>query len=259
MSIRVLVVDDEQLTRRSILDFLRDWKDVEIIGECVNGTAAVKAIRQHSPDLVFLDMQMPGMNGLEVVGAIGEENMPFTIFVTAHDKYAVKAFEANAVDYVLKPFGKERFQKAFSRAIERMGKGLPGGTSTQLQEVLNQLKRQEEYVDRIPITSNGRISFVRVEDISCLEAERNSVRILVGKQSFEIRDSLSALEQRLDPKHFLRIHRSTIVHLCKVKEVQPWFNGFHVVVLEDGRQLRMSRYQQDSLRRLMGHAPKVAR
>ena len=259
MSIRVLVVDDEHLARRSIVDFLRDWKDVDVIGECVNGTSAIKAIRQHSPELVFLDMQMPGMNGLDVMAVIGEENMPFTIFVTAHDKYAVKAFEANAVDYVLKPFGKERFQKAFSRAIERMGASSPGGTTSQLQRVINRLERQEDYIERIPVGANGRISFVRVEDISCLEAERNSVRILVGKQAFEIRDSLSALEQRLDPKHFLRIHRSTIVHLCKVKEVQPWFNGFHIVVLEDGRQLRMSRYQQDSLRRLMGHAPKVAR
>ena len=140
-----------------------------------------------------------------------------------------------------------------------MGQGPKKETSSQLQEVLNQLKRQEEYINRIAVTSNGRITFIRVEEISCFEAERNSVRILAGKQSFEIRNSLTALEQRLDPKHFVRIHRSTIVHLCKVKEVQPWFNGFHVVVLENGRQLRMSRYQQDSLKRLMGHAPRIAR
>jgi len=225
----------------------------------MNGTAAIKAIRQHSPDLVFLDVQMPGVDGFDVVTTIGEENMPLTIFVTAHDQYAVRAFEANAIDYILKPFGKERFGKALSRAIDRLGQGPKKETSSQLQEVLNQLKRQEEYINRIAVTSNGRITFIRVEEISCFEAERNSVRILAGKQSFEIRNSLTALEQRLDPKHFVRIHRSTIVHLCKVKEVQPWFNGFHVVVLENGRQLRMSRYQQDSLKRLMGHAPRIAR
>lgn len=253
MSIRVLIVDDEQLARRSIQGFLRDHDQVEVVAECVNGSTAVEAIERHQPDLVFLDMQMPGMTGLDVVSAIGEERMPATVFITAYDKYAVQAFDAHAVDYVLKPFGKERFNKAFGRALDRIKRTPTESHEPGWREALRKLCRQEEYLERIAVSSNGRVTFVKVEDVSYFEAERNSVRILAGKHEFEIRDSLASLEQKLDPKHFLRIHRSTIVHLCKVKEVHPWFNGFHVVVLEDGRQLRMSRYQHDGLKRLVGN------
>jgi two-component system LytT family response regulator len=253
MNIRVLIVDDEQLARRSIQGFLLDHDEAEVVAECFNGSTAVEAIERHRPDLVFLDMQMPGMTGLDVVSAIGEERMPATVFITAYDKYAVQAFDAHAVDYVLKPFGKDRFNKAFARALERIKRAPAESHQPEWREALRKLCRQEEYLERIAVPSNGRVTFVRVEDVSYFEAERNSVRIRAGKHEFEIRDSLTSLEQKLDPKYFLRIHRSTIVHLRKVKEIHPWFNGFHVVVLEDGRQLRMSRYQHEGLKRLLGN------
>jgi two-component system, LytTR family, response regulator len=251
--IRAIIVDDETLARRGISRLLKGHDDITVVSECADGTSAVAAIIAHAPDLVFLDVQMPEMTGFDVVAAVGEEHMPATIFVTAHDRYAIDAFEANAVDYLLKPFGRERFDKAVSRARSRLA-GQSNGTAGQLVQLLKQVRAQPAYADRVPVALNDRVVFVRAQDIDWIEADGNYARLYAGARVFEIRETLTALERSLDPRRFLRIHRSTIVNADRIIEVRPWFHGHHIVVLANGKELRLSRYQRESVERLLGHA-----
>jgi two-component system LytT family response regulator len=248
--IRALVVDDEPLARRSIRRFLDKGSGIELIGQCGDGKSAVEAIRATKPDLVFLDVQMPEMTGLDVIREIGPDAMPVTIFVTAYDRYAVHAFEANAIDYLLKPFGKQRFDLAVKRAKERVAGKL---NLADLRAVLASLEPDQArgvYLDRLTVSENGRILLINVSDIDWIAAAGNYAELHTGSRKYEVRQTLTSLEQKLNPREFLRIHRSTIVNVRQVKEIQPWFHGHHLVILQGGRELRMSRYQREVAKRL---------
>ncbi len=244
MSISALIADDESLARESIRRFLRRHPDIEVLQECSDGQSAAVAILEQQPQLVFLDIQMPELDGFEVIEQVGVDKMPATIFVTAYDQYALTAFDTNALDYLLKPFGRDRFDRALARARERLASRPDRELMQSLLQSIVKSAVQPSYVDRLPISQNGRIIFVKAADIQWIESAGNAAVLHVASGHYAIRDSLSALERSLNPKEFVRIHRSTIVNLHYVKEVHPWFHGYHVVLLENGRELRMSRYQR---------------
>ncbi|HLM81742.1 MAG TPA: LytTR family DNA-binding domain-containing protein [Terriglobales bacterium] len=250
MSIRALVVDDEPLARRAIRRFLGKHTGVDVIGECGDGESAVSAIRERKPDLVFLDVQMPEMDGFQVLSEVGANEMPVTIFVTAYDRYALRAFDANAVDYLLKPVGKERFERALTRAKRRISGELKPDEAQRILSSLRQLAAAQTYPERLAIPKNGRVLFVATKDIDWIEAEGNYVRLHVGNREHELRETLAGLEKKLNPAEFLRIHRSTIVNIQRIKEIQAWFHGHHRVLLENGTELRMSRYQREIARKV---------
>jgi two-component system LytT family response regulator len=253
VSIAVLVVDDEPIARHAIVRLLRDDPEVELLDECGDGASAVRAIRARSPDLVFLDIQMPAMSGMDVVAAVGAERMPATVFVTAFEQYAVRAFEANAVDYLVKPFGRERFAHALARAKARLAAGAAAGTamSARIAQALEALRRRDDYFERIPVRVDERIVFVDVDDIVWIKASRNTVLIHLSDRVHELRETLGALAERLDPRRFARIHRSAIINVRRVQAIHPWFNGYHVVTMDTGQKLRMSRYQHETFLRLV--------
>jgi two-component system LytT family response regulator len=257
MSLRVVIADDESLVRKSIRRFLRDH-DVEIVEDCEDGISALEAIRSKSPDLVFLDIQMPELTGMGVLEAIGEEKIPAIVIITAHANFAVDAYEFNVVDYLLKPFGKERFEKALSRVRQRIGVAddqLAENSPTKgkrVEKLLEHLLQQYEYVDRIPVPRNGRVFLVETRRIEWIEAKGNLLLLHCDGETYELRKPLSMLQKQLDPRSFIRIHRSTIVNVRFVREIQPWFNGHHIVMLKSGQQLRMSRYRHEGIQRLMG-------
>jgi two-component system, LytTR family, response regulator len=250
MSIRALVVDDEPLARRAIRRFVGKHAGVDVIGECGDGESAVRAIRERNPDLVFLDIQMPEMDGFQVLSEVGANKMPVTIFVTAYDRYALRAFDANAIDYLLKPIGKERFERALTRARQRIAVRLNDDDAHRIISSLERFVAARTYPGRLAIPKNGRVLFVATKDIDWIEAEGNYVRLHVGSREHEFRETLGGLEEKLNPSEFLRIHRSTIVNIQRIKEIQAWFHGHHRVLLEDGTELRMSRYQREIARKL---------
>lgn len=249
MPIRALIVDDEPLARRSIRRLLSGNGDVEVVGECGDGESAVKAIREKRPDLVFLDVQMPEISGFDVVRAVGTDVMPVTVFVTAYDRYAVSAFDADAIDYLLKPFGKERFARALTRARERIA-GQLNADGVRLALASFEAVHRPRYAERLTAVDKARIVFVNVDDIDWVAADGNYARIHTRDRTFAIRATLNGLEKQLDPGHFARIHRSTLVNVRRIREIQPWFHGHHVVILERGQQLRMSRYQREVAKQL---------
>lgn len=253
MSIRVLVVDDEPLARRAIVRLLADDPEIELLGECGDGVSAVKAIREQSPDLVFLDIQMPAITGLDVVATIGAERMPATVFVTAYEQHAVRAFEANAVDYLVKPFSRERFASTLLRARQRVSAatGTSAQATTQILQALDALRQRESYLQRIPVRVDEHVVLIDVADIVWIKAARNTLEIHLATKVHEHRGTMTALAERLDPKHFARVHRSAIVNIARVKTIHPWFNGHHVVTMDTGQQLRMSRYQNDAFLKLV--------
>ncbi|WP_411851270.1 LytR/AlgR family response regulator transcription factor [Stenotrophomonas sp. LGBM10] len=254
MTLAALVVDDEPIARHAIVRLLRDDPDIEIVGECGDGVSAVAAIRNQSPDLVFLDIQMPAINGMDVVATIGAGRMPATIFVTAYEQYAVKAFEANAVDYLVKPFSRERFATTLQRAKARLAAASThagAATSAQILQALDALRQREDYLQRIPVRVDEHVVLVAVDDIVWIKASRNTVEIHLADRVHELRETMTALAARLDPRHFARVHRSAIVNVRRVKAIHPWFNGHHVVTLDTGQQLRMSRYQNEAFLKLV--------
>ena len=252
MSIRALIVDDEPLARQRLLRLLRDEADVEVIGEAGDGGEAVAAIRAEKPDLVFLDVQMPVLDGFGVLEALGEENLPAVIFVTAYDRYALRAFEYNALDYLLKPFDRERFKKALERARAHLGGDKSDEEAQQLLGAAAEYKSEGAALERLVIKSSGRVFFLRVEEIDWIEAAGNYVRLHVGKEGHLLRDTMGSLEARLDPKRFLRIHRSTMVNIERIQELQPLFHGDYVVILRDGTQLNLSRSYRPRLNEFFG-------
>jgi two-component system LytT family response regulator len=246
-----LIVDDEPLARTALLRLLKRDRGISVVGQCGDGESAVQAIREKKPDLVFLDVQMPERNGFEVVEAVGVEEMPVTIFVTAFDRYAIRAFDANAVDYLLKPFAPERLERAVARARERW-QGHQDKQAAQRLFSLLSARHASDYAQRLTVASGGRIQFVAVEEIDWIEAEGNYARLHAGRKVYDVRETLQALMEKLDPRDFIRIHRSTIVNAHRIREVQPWFQGSHIVLLQSGEELRMSRYQREAVERLLG-------
>lgn len=252
--IRVLLVDDESLAREMLREMLQDDPQVTIVGESCNGREALEAIRTHSPDLIFLDVQMPELGGFEVLEALGKD-IPQVIFVTAYDQYAVRAFEVHALDYLLKPFDKERFDISWQRARTQLLRERDGGTDKQILALLEEMKAGNKYLERLVIKASGRIYFLETSEIDWIEAEGNYVSVHTGKKSHLLRETISSLEAQLDPRKFLRIHRSSIVRIDRIQELQPWFHGEYRIILQNGIQLTLSRNYRDKLHEALGKLP----
>jgi two-component system LytT family response regulator len=227
--VKVIIVDDEPLARRGIRVRLERIAGVEVVAECASGVDAVRAIRNHKPDVVFLDVQMPGMDGFAVVDEIGADDMPVTIFVTAYDTHAIRAFDASALDYLLKPIDDERFARAVDRARRRLAERR-GGASIETPAV-----------DRIIVRDRGSVFILTVDDVDWIAAEGDYVRVHTGGRGHLVRDTMASLESRLDPARFVRIHRSAIVNLSRVKEIRPHGDRDYLAVLRDGTRLKVSR------------------
>lgn len=250
-SIRVLVVDDEPHARRGMRSLLEAEADVSIVGEATDGAQAVARIKDRRPDLVFLDITMPGRSGLGVIDEVGAASMPRVIFVTAYAQYAIPAFDSNAVDYVLKPFTDERFRLAVQRArqqvhMERSSRAPgPGGGR------LTATRFEQGFLERFTLKDAGILKVFHVEQINWIEADEYYIKFYIGDARYMVRTTLSALEQQLPPHRFARIHRSTIVNVEQVVALEPLFQGDCTVVLKDGTRLRMSRRRRESLSRLI--------
>ena len=262
--LRVLVVDDEAPARRKLLRLLRQETDVEVLGEADGAEAAVAAIEKWRPDLVFLDVQMPGTDGFGVVRSLAAitagrgteasrenrgmaqswrsraEHLPRVIFVTAHDQYALQAFEVHAFDYLLKPVGEERFRAALDRVRAERAQA-SNGFASQLQGLLEQLQRERGYSERILVQENGRARFVAAREIAWVEADGNYVRVHCGAKTYTLRGTLESIKEVLDPKEFVRINRSSLVRIDAIRELVPWFHGEYRVMLEGATELRWSR------------------
>jgi two-component system LytT family response regulator len=251
MEIQTLIVDDEPLAREGVRMLLEGDPEVTAVHECADGRAAANAIIETKPDLVFLDVQMPEMNGFEVLGAVGVDRMPNTIFVTAYDKYALQAFEVHALDYLLKPYTNDRFFSALERAKVQIKLRDNNSLNGQLSALLTHLKRGGDRLERLVVKAAGRIFFVDVEEIDWIEAADTYVRLHVRRESYLVRGTMSGLEARLDPHMFLRIHRSTIVNTKRIKELQLLFHGEYVVTLQDGKQLTSGRSYRDKLQPIL--------
>ena len=249
---RTLIVDDEPLARERLRRLLEREPDIDLVGECSDGREAVAAIREKAPDLVFLDVQMPELNGFEVLEQLRRSPLPMVIFVTAYDQFALKAFEVHAVDYLLKPFDRERFQLALRRALDHVKRNQTGALNERLSALLSDLKLPPKYPDRLAIKSGGRVVFVQVDDIDWVEAADNYVELHVGAESHLHRETMADLEKMLPPEKFLRIARSTIVNVTRIKEMQPLFHGEYSVTLRDGTRLTLSRSYREKLNQLLG-------
>jgi two-component system LytT family response regulator len=252
--VRVLVADDEPLARERLRTLLarEDW--VDLVGECPNGIEAIDAIARLQPDLVLLDVQMPGANGFEVIEAVGAERMPLVVFVTAYDRYALRAFDVHALDYLLKPFDRERFHEALARARQHLERRGTGDIERRLLELVQDLKPTAQKLERFVIKSGGRVFFVRAEEIDWIEAAGNYVKLHVGTDTHLFRETMNGVEAQLDPDLFYRIHRSHIVNIERVKELQPWFNGEYVVFLRSGTRLTLSRGYREKLQQRIGRS-----
>lgn len=251
--IRALVVDDEPLAREMIREMLENDSEVEIVGECANGRDAVEAIRSSAPDLVFLDVQMPEIGGFEVLESLDPKATPHVIFVTAYDQYAVRAFEVHALDYLLKPYDRERFDAAWNRAKAQIKLDRTSRRDQDIIALLEELKAGPRYLERLVIKNGGRVFFLHVQDVYCIEAEGNYVRVYDNQKGYLLRETISSLEEQLDPKQFLRIHRSAIVKIDRIKEMQPWFHGEYRIIMENGKQLALSRNYRSNLQEAVGN------
>jgi two-component system LytT family response regulator len=251
MTARVVVADDEAVARRRLLRFLSERDDVEVVAECSGGRAAVEAINNLAPDVVLLDVQMPDLDGFDVLALLELERVPAIVFVTAHDQYALKAFDSAAVDYLLKPYEPERFNQAVDRAIRSSESASREDAEAQLRRLLNGIRAERQLptndlslgsrLDRFMVKRRDRTQFIRASDVDWLEADGNYIRLHVGTAQHLVRATIASCEDRLDPKMFVRTHRRFIVNIERIKEVQPWFGGDYVIVLQSGHKLRLSR------------------
>lgn len=247
--VRAIIVDDEPLARDCVRHALRGEPDVEVVAECADGDAAVQAIIRHDPDLVFLDIQMPGMSGFDVIGVVGVDRMPPVVFVTAYDEHAIRAFDVHALDYVLKPFDDARF----SEAVQHARRFLEAGADAELRERIRGLIAERRgngddgWTTRIMVRIRDRIRIVHVDEVDWFESAGNYVRIRAGRETFLIRRTLASLAETLDPARFVRIHRTTIVNLDRIRELRPAAGGDYVAILEDGSERRVSRAYRDRL------------
>jgi two-component system LytT family response regulator len=251
MPIRALIVDDEPLARKRIAQFLEEHAEIMVVGECADGVEAVQAIENLAPDLIFLDVQMPELDGFEVLASISSERMPAVVFATAFDDFALRAFNANAVDYLLKPFGAERFHAAVERARARLGRGERAEIAQELERLLRSFRAERRPLERLVVRVGPKIIFVPIADLDYLEAEANYVRIHAGGRSYLLRDTLGGILERLPPERFLRVHRSTIVNIERIKEVQPMFKGTYHIRLHDGTEITSTITYRDGIHRLI--------
>ena len=248
MSIRTLIVDDEPLARERIRMLLEDQPDLEIVTESANGTEALREIQRLAPDLVFLDIQMPELTGFELLDHLDPARIPVIIFVTAYDQYALKAFEVCALDYLLKPFDRERFNRALARARTELDRRKAGQVNDQVLKLLSELQQRKKYLEKLIIRDGGRVFFLRADEIDWIEAAGNYVRLHTGKEEYLYRETMLNLEAQLNSERFVRIHRSAIVNIERIKELQPWFRGDYVIVLRDNQKLTLSRTYRGRLK-----------
>ena len=288
MTLRVMVVDDERLARQRLRRLLREV-GVDAVSECADGREAVAALREQPPDLLFLDVQMPELDGFGVLAEVGAERMPPVVFVTAFDQYAVRAFEVNALDYLLKPFDAERFRKAFGKARDALERESATRQGERLAALLARIAESgaadallarmaesaataapaagetggaaaaapgappaERFLERLLVKNEGRVSFVKTAEIDWIEASGNYLRLHVGREVHMIRETMGTLEAKLDPRQFLRVHRSTIVRTDCIREMQPWFSGEYVIILRDGTRLKLSRSYREPVAQQLG-------
>ena len=272
-TIRTMIVDDEPLARERIRTLLARQPDVQVVGECSSGRQALEEVQQQHPDLLFLDVQMPEVDGFGLIEALedsvqkgktngngnGKKKLPVVVFVTAYDQYALRAFEVHALDYLLKPFDDDRFQEALERARQQLQLALNGREETavvhrRLLSLVQDMKNRTKPMERLVVRSSGRVFFLRTEEIDWIEAASNYVRLHVGQTSHLLRETMNGIESRLDPDKFLRIHRSTIINVDRIKELQPWFHGDYAVILADGTRLTLSRSHREKLQKLFARA-----
>ncbi len=256
MTVRVVVADDEPIGRQRLVRLLQAEPDTEVVAACADGEEAVEVIREHAPDVVLLDIQMPRLDGFEVVAALGEARQPAVIFVTAHDQYALRAFEVHAFDYLLKPVDSDRLRQAMEWAISTTRVPPQGSTTRRILALLEALSARDRARgrDRLVVRTPERAIFLRTETIDWIEAAGKFVHLHVGRTVHALRESMAELEQELDPARFLRISRSAIVNLDRIQEVQPWFQGDYVLILTDGTRLTSTRGYRDNMRRLLGRS-----
>jgi two-component system LytT family response regulator len=254
--IRAIVADDERLARRKLRMLLGSESQIEVVAECLNGKQTVSAMRSFRPDMLFLDIQMPDLDGFEVLSEISPEEMPQVIFTSAYDQYAIRAFEAHALDYLLKPFDQDRLHAAIERATAEIRKSKDQEVTNRVLELLSSVKAQKrpiaEFEERLAIRTNGRVVFLTLDEIHWVEAAANYVRLNTGKNSYLFRETISRVSERLNPAHFVRIHRSMIVNVRSIKELIPVNSGEYVVVLHGGKELSCSRGYRANLQHLIG-------
>jgi two-component system, LytTR family, response regulator len=256
MTLRVLVADDEPIGRQRLVRLLQAEPDTEVVAACADGEEAVEAIREHAPELVLLDIQMPGLDGFEVVAALGQAHQPAVIFVTAHDQYAVRAFEIHAFDYLLKPVDQDRLREAMGWALSTIRRGPQASSTRRVLALLEELNARDRARgrERLVVRTPERAIFLRTEIIDWIEAAGKFVHLHVGRTIHALRESMAELEQELDDGRFLRISRSVIVNLDRIQEVQPWFQGDYVLILTDGTRLTSTRGYRENMRRLLGRS-----
>jgi len=250
--IRTIIVDDEPLARERIRTLLGQEEDFEILAECENGNEAIDAIGRFAPDLVFLDVQMPAVDGFDVLAALDQERLPSVVFVTAYDQYAVKAFEVHALDYLLKPFDAGRFSTALDRARQRVEQVRAGRARSELVGLINEMKTARRAQEKLLVKTEGKVIFVPTDQIVWIEAAGNYVRIHTRDDLYLMRETMSGMERRLPLDRFVRIHRSTMVNFDDIKELLPTFNNEFMVVLTQGEKLKLSRKYRPDLERRLG-------
>jgi len=249
-TIRTLIVDDERLARQKVRTLLDDDAEIEIVGECANGTEAIAAVRKQKPDLLLLDIEMPGSNGFEVLQRLRSERLPMVVFITAHNEYAVKAFEVEAIDYVMKPFDRRRFHDALRRAKRQLSDDA-NDSEARLLRLLERVVKPKS-LDHFVVKARDRTFLVAVNDVDWIEAEGKYIRLHASGAAHLVRESIGDVEERLDARKFLRIHRATIVNVKRILEMHKGFGGSVFVVLRDGTKLTMSRRYRGRIRELTG-------
>jgi len=237
-----MVADDERVARNRLTRLLSEVGDAEVVAECADGASTIAAVKTQKPDVLFLDVEMPEGGGFDVASAVAGEDAPMIVFVTAFDQYAVRAFEVHAADYLLKPFGADRLAVTWNRVRDHLARGEVG--TGRVLAALDELKKSRQspgYRDRLLVNHDGRSTIVRTADIEWIEAAANYVKIHLGKAKYLLREPLTSLEANLDPQHFVRVHRSAIVNLDFIAEIQPWFSGDQVIILKTGERVKLSR------------------
>jgi two-component system LytT family response regulator len=246
-----VIVDDEPLARELLRGMLAAHAGVDVVAECGDGRAALRAVQRLDPDIMFLDVEMPKMNGFDLVQELDPETMPAIVFVTAYDRYALRAFEIHALDYLLKPFDEERLERALKRVREHLTRADRGDELARVMALLEDLGARDRFADRIALRRSDRTILQPVAEIDWMEADGKHVKVHVGGKTFSIREAMSRIERQLDPRRFLRVSRSAIVNVDRIREVQPWFHGDHVIVLQSGDQVTTTRTYRSLVNRLL--------
>lgn len=258
MPLRVLIVDDEPIARRGVRLLLETEDDLAVVGECSNGDEALAAIRRDAPDVVFLDVQMPNRDGFEVLAALSPEELPVVIFVTAYDQYALRAFDVQALDYLLKPFDDDRFYDALARAREQVRRRKEGAFAQKVRALLSAFEGvhpaedRPSYLERVAVRAGGRVQFFKVHEVDWIEASGDYMCLHIGNKPHYVREKMGTLEEKLDPRRFVRIHRSTIVNVDRIRELRGHDNGGYMVLLLDGTELKLSRSYQGTVFSMLG-------